>query len=76
MSDNNIYSNSTSTEQSDTLNNDIQSEQFGAQYNNAQSEQAEADNPSRRDREPEVASNFGLGILGGMGAALIGAIIW
>lgn len=52
MSDNNIYSNSTSTEQSDTLNNDIQSEQFGAQYNNAQSEQAEADNPSRRDREP------------------------
>jgi hypothetical protein len=41
-----------------------------------QSKRKPTDNPSRRDREPEVASNFGLGILGGMGAALIGAIIW
>ncbi|HPD00076.1 MAG TPA: hypothetical protein PLA01_01850 [Acetivibrio sp.] len=76
MSDNNFYSNSTSTEQSDTPNNDIQPEQFGAQNDNAHSEQPQAANPFRRDWEPEAASNLGMGILGGLGAALIGAIIW
>lgn len=64
MSDNNIYTNNNSTEQLETQNS------------NVQPEQSEAINPFSQSSEPEANSNFGLGILGGLGAALIGAIIW
>lgn len=65
MSENNLYTDNTSKEPVDPQNN------------NTQSEQSDASNPFRKDWKPEDEnSNLALGILGGLSAALIGAIIW